>query len=238
MGASASGTGRMPCRRRGSIPIVSASFQSAFFETYAEYDEQFARRLRVELRIGAQEVEELRHRAGEARLLLGRLHLGLDARDLFQADVVDLLRRQRQRGELLDLRLVEGLAVRHRRRRERRARLRQVLAAHHRQQPRVRRRDDVADHRGRFGAHRLLVGRGDRRGHLRERRVQRVGRVALHVRLDRLVASDDRHARDGVAAREPGPHVGDLLVEVARHVAEAAEIGAIGARPSRSPGAA
>ena len=84
----------MPCRRRGRKPIVSPSFQSAFFDTYAEYDEQLARRLGVELRVGAEEGEELRHRAREVRPLLGRLHLGLDARDLLQADVVDLLRRQ------------------------------------------------------------------------------------------------------------------------------------------------
>ena len=91
----------------------------------------------------------------------------------------------------------------------------------------VRRRNDIADHRRRFAAHRRLLGRGDRRGHLRERRVQRVGRVPLHVRLDRLVAPDDRDARHREAAREAGPHVGDLLVEVARHVAEAPQKRAI-----------
>ena len=53
--------------------------------------QQLARRLRVELRIGAQEVEELRHRPLEVRPLLGRLHLRLDARDFLQADLVDLL---------------------------------------------------------------------------------------------------------------------------------------------------
>ena len=41
-----------------------------------------------------------------------------------------------------------------------------------------------------------------------------------------------------IAAREPGPHVGDLLVEVARHIAQAAEVGAIRARRWRNPGAA
>ena len=51
--------------------------------------------------------------------------------------------------------------------------------------------------------------------------------VALDVRLDRLVAPDDRHARHRKTARQAGPHVGDLLVEVARHVAKTAQIGAI-----------
>ena len=140
---------------------------------------------------------------------------------------MDLLRRQRQRGVLLDHRLVVRLPVRHRRRRQRRPRLGHVLAANHRQQPRVRRRDGVAEQRFRLGAHRRLVGGGDRRWHLRERTVERVGRVALRVRLDRFVAPGGRHARDGKAPRQAGSHVGDLLVEVARRVAEPAEIGAI-----------
>jgi hypothetical protein len=33
IGAIASGTGRMPCRRRGRKPMVSASLSSAFFAT-------------------------------------------------------------------------------------------------------------------------------------------------------------------------------------------------------------
>ena len=41
--------------------------------------------------------------------------------------------------------------------------------------------------------------------------------------------------RHGEAAREAGAHVGDLLVEVARHVAQSAEIAAILVGGARSP---
>ena len=140
---------------------------------------------------------------------------------------MDLSGRQVQSGELLDHRLVVGLTVGHRDRRERRTRLGHVLGAHEAEETLVRRRNDVADHRGRFAAQRRLLGSGDDRGHLRERRVQRVGTVPFHVRLDRLVAPGDRYAGHSEAAGEAGPHVGNLLVEVARHVAEAPEKRAI-----------
>ena len=56
--------------------------------------QELARRPGVELRIGPQEVEELRHRPLEARPLFGRLHLGFDPRDLLQANLVNLFRGQ------------------------------------------------------------------------------------------------------------------------------------------------
>ena len=112
--------------RLGELPV-------GFLRHVRRVREQLARRLRIELRVGPQEGEELRHRPLEVRLLLGGLHLGLDARDLFQADVVNLLRRQRQRRVLLDLRLVERIAIGHRAGGERRASLHQILVAHHRQ---------------------------------------------------------------------------------------------------------
>ena len=43
-----------------------------------------------------------------------------------------------------------------------------------------------------------------------------------------LIAPDHRDARHRIAAREPGAHVDDLLVEVARHVAQPREIRTIG----------
>ena len=212
----------MPCLRRGRSPIVSPSFHSAFFETYAEYRQELARCLCVELRIGSQKLEELRHRPWELRPLLGRFHLCLDARHLLQANLVDLLCRQIQRRELLDHGLVVGLAIRHRGCRERRASLRHVLGAHESEEPLVCRCDDLTEHRLRFGAHRVLVRLGDTRGHLRERREQRIGAVRLEVRLDRLITPNDRHARHRKTPRQAGSHTGDLLVEVARHVAKTA----------------
>ena len=56
--------------------------------------EQLGAGLVEELRIGPQVREELLERAGEPDLRLDRFHLGADARDLFQAERVDILRRQ------------------------------------------------------------------------------------------------------------------------------------------------
>jgi hypothetical protein len=39
-----------------------------------------------------------------------------------------------------------------------------------------------------------------------------------------LIASEHRHARHRVAARQAGAHVRDLLVEVARHIAQPREV--------------
>ena len=189
--------------------------------------QQLARGLRVELRIGAQELEEGRHAAGEAGALPGALHLLPDTRHLAQADLVDLLRGQWQRGELLDHRRVVGVAIRQRARPNGRPRAGQVLVAHERQQTGVCGGDDLAQHRLRLGAQCRLLGRRHRRRHLGERRVQGVGRVALHVGLDRAIAPDHRDARHGEAPGQAGPHVDDVLVEVTRHIAQAAQIGAI-----------
>ena len=172
-------------------------------------------------------MEELRHRPLEPRPLFGRLHFRFDPRDLLQANLVNLFRGQLERGELLDHGLVIHLAVGHRGRGERRPRLGQVLATHEREESLVSRGNDIADHRRRFATDRCLIGSGNGRWHLRERHGQWVGRVAFQVRLDRLVAPDDRHARHGEAARETGSHVDDLLLEVARHVAKAVQIRAI-----------
>ena len=163
------------------------------------------------------------------RPLPGRFHLFLDACHFLQANLVDLLCRQVQRRELLDHGLIVGLTVGHRGRRERGASLRRVLGAHEGEEPLVCRSDGLTEHRLRLGAQRRLVRLGDARGYLRERRIQRIGGVALDVRLDRLVTPHDRHARHRKTTREAGPHVGDLLVEVARHVAKTAQIGAIAA---------
>ena len=51
-------------------------------------------RLEVEPRVGPEVREELRQRAREAGLRFDLLHRGLDARDLLQPDLVDLLRRE------------------------------------------------------------------------------------------------------------------------------------------------
>src|SRR5688500_4231159 len=64
----------------------------------------FVRILKEELRILTHEREEFLERALEADGLLDRLHLGADARDFLQAEVVDLVGRhpgRRAGGEAL-----------------------------------------------------------------------------------------------------------------------------------------
>ncbi|KAG1310029.1 hypothetical protein G6F62_014705 [Rhizopus arrhizus] len=90
--------------------------------------QQLFRGLGVELRIGTQEGQELGEAALELHLPDDVVHLALDASDFAQADAVDLVRRQVQRGVLVDLLLVVRLAVRHRFGSQRGARLRHVLA--------------------------------------------------------------------------------------------------------------
>ncbi len=163
----------------------------------------------------------------EAGLLHRRLHQRPDARDLAQTDLVNLLRGELERGELLDHRLVVDVAFRKLRGRERGARLDQILLADEVQQLGVCRRGALGDDAARFGAQlRLFLGR-DRTRHRHERHVQRVGLVRLQIGLDRPIPSRHRDFRHRVAAGQTGAHVDDLLVEVSRNVAQAAEVAAI-----------
>ncbi|MNM60822.1 hypothetical protein D3C81_721140 [compost metagenome] len=69
--------------------------------------QQFLRRLRIELRIGAQELQELREAALETGPGHHLAHFRIDARHFGQADVVYLLCRHVTGDELADLGLVE-----------------------------------------------------------------------------------------------------------------------------------
>ena len=181
--------------------------------------QQFTRRLGVELRIGAQKSHELRERTLESRSFHRGLHLGANARDFGETDVVNLPRSQRQRRKLLDHRLVVRRPVRERDGGQRGARLHQILVAHHGEEPRVRGRDGRADDLDRLGAQCRLLCRRNGGRHHRERRIERVGRIGHGVGHDGQVAAHDGHARHRVSARETGAHVDDLLVERARHIA-------------------
>ena len=90
-------------RRRNGLHGVGCARNAAEEVRHAPVDlardpggmpEQLLRRRRVELRVGAQEHEELREAALEADLANDRLHLAADARDLREAGLVDLLRRR------------------------------------------------------------------------------------------------------------------------------------------------
>ena len=70
--------------------------------------------LKVERLVGAQPLQGLGQRRRPQRFGAERRDLLVDARDLFEADLVHLLGRHRQRGVMPDLRLVAGLADRQR----------------------------------------------------------------------------------------------------------------------------
>ena len=137
---------------------------------------------------------------------------------------MDLRRTEIEGGELLDHRLVIGLAVRHHRGGERGPCPRHVFSANRGEQPGIGGSDDVAYYSIPLRPERRLFRGRNRDRHQREWDVQRVGRVALHVRFDRLVAPRDGDSRYREAARQTGAHVDRLLVKVPWHVAETSEV--------------
>ena len=186
---------------------------------------QLVGRIGDEPRIGAQERDEFGQGAVEPRLGLHLLHLGGDARDFGEADLVDLFGGQVERRVLLDLLLVVGRAIGHFLGRERGARPRQIFIAEEGEQPGVGRSDLVGDDILRFGRERRGVGGRQLPRHVFERSVERARfRIVDDVRRDGNVAPLERHPRHAEAAREPGAGIGDMLVEIARDVAHAGDV--------------
>ena len=107
--------------------------------------QQFLRGLRVEARVGAQELQERGELTLEAGLAHGGDHLLVQPLHLCDPELVDLGGVHVEGGELEDLRAVVGLAVRQVLRGECRAHARHVFVAHEVQQLRVGRLDDLAD---------------------------------------------------------------------------------------------
>ncbi len=87
----------------------------------------------------------------------------------------------------------------------------------------------VADRLARRLAQLLLLAGGNGGGHALERFVQRrlLRVLQLGDHCDRYVAPVQHRARHAEAAGQAGAHVGDLLVEVARHVVEPADVVAV-----------
>ncbi len=192
--------------------------------------QQLLWRLRIELRVSAEEVEELRQRPLEAALLprceYRREHLSVNLCHLAEADGVDLIRRKRQRGELEDFGLVVGLAVGQRLRRKRGLRVRNVVVAEEREQVGVGGDDTALDRGGGLGAQLRLLSIGDARGHLCEGFEVDGALCGLRVgdRNQRRIAARQRDLRRCESAPESGAHVGDVLAEVARNILQLRDV--------------
>ncbi len=138
---------------------------------------------------------------------------------------MDLIGAQVQRGELANLRTVIRLPVRQRFAGQRGACARLVLVADEIQQLGVCRHHQCIDGLDCLLAQlRLHIGR-QRRRHLLERRVERVG-LAFGLRHigDGLVAPGHRDPRLGETACQPGAHIVGVLGEIARDVGQHLEI--------------
>jgi hypothetical protein len=180
--------------------------------------------LGVQLLVGAHVALE-RGEIGEPELVADRGLLLLDPRDLGQPDVMDLVGGQVGRGRVLDPRVVAVDAVGQRPHADLAAALRDVRVAQIAGERAVARLDLILDRGEHVGADPVLIGLGDRRGQLLERRRERaVLRLALGERLgltDALLEQDAR--RDEVLGRAE-LHQRDDLVERRRDLAQAREI--------------
>jgi hypothetical protein len=186
-------------------------------------------RLGVELRIGAQEMQKRREIALETGVLHRLEHLRVDRRHLAQADGVDLVGREVERGVFADLLAVIRLAIGQGFGGQRGARLRHVFVAEERQQLRVGGNHVVGDRRARLRPQRIGVLRRHRRRHMRERRVQRavLGSLQPGHGGDGRVTPVEHRARHGEAARQPQAHVGDFLVHPRRDLFQPRDVIAV-----------
>ena len=103
-------------------------------------------------------------------------------------------------------------------------RRRHIIVAHEAEQLRIGRHRDAIDQLCRFGTHRRLIGHRNRIGHGLERFVQRIFGTRPGERRDRCVAARQRRAWHGVTTRHAGAHIGDIFVEIARHIGKTLEI--------------
>ncbi|CAM5436121.1 hypothetical protein RLIN73S_00274 [Rhodanobacter lindaniclasticus] len=142
---------------------------------------------------------------------------------------MDLVGAEVERGVLADLLAVVGLAVRHRLGRQRGARVRHVVVTEELQQLGVGRDHVVADVLQRLALQGLRLVGGDRRWQLLERLVEAALRGVLQLGHggDGNVAPGEHLARHAETALQAQPHVGDLLVEVGRDLAQPIEVPAV-----------
>ena len=144
----------------------------------------------------------------------------MDPRDFAQAQIVDVVGRQRQRRVLLDQIGIELGTALHVDQPDALARDRQIFLRQEVAQPLIGRADLVADHRRGLGAQACLVGFGDARGEGLERRVEGRSLDALRqlqVELVDDVAHDQLgldHARLHTLAEATDRRVDDIGIAV------------------------
>ena len=109
--------------------------------------QQGHRRLGVELRVAAKKGEEVREGPRELRHFHRCFHVRVNARDLVETNLVDLVRRDVVGRVVANEILVEGLAVRKRGRGDRLARPRHVFVVEERLEITVCRKDGRGDGR-------------------------------------------------------------------------------------------
>ena len=180
---------------------------------------------RHELGVGAQEADEFRQRAGEARLGLHLFHLGSDARDFRQSDLVDLFGGQVECRVLADLLRVIGGAFGKLARAEGCARIGQVLLAEEGQPFGIGRRHLLLDGLATGFAQALLLIGGNATRHVGEGRPEGTPLgIVDDVRSDRDIAPFERHPRNREASSKPGARVGGMLGEIARDIAHPPDV--------------
>ena len=187
--------------------------------------QQFARRLVEELRIAPQEADELGAAARESGAAHDRIHFRFHAAHFPEPRFVDLTRGQAGRGLVLQQHVVVGRAARQLRRRQIRARLRQVLAFEIAAKPFEGRYDGILDYGRTRDTESLALGLRDRGGEIPERRVERaLRRIGDHLRADLHRDGLQRHTRGSPAVRGAQPELLRDLVEKDRNSGQSLEV--------------
>jgi hypothetical protein len=167
----------------------------------------------IEARILLQEFEERRQIALEADLLLHLFHLAANARDLFQAELVDGVRRQIGRGREPGQIRIPIATVRHVRPADLRARALEVFVADEVVQPLVGRIDLLRDRVAICSLQARAIGRRDGIRKLLERCVkQALLRVGDDQCLELRQHLLHQHARIRQVLRKTLAHVHDRLI--------------------------
>ena len=195
----------------------------------ARMHQQFAWRLRVKLRIAAQEFQERRKIAIELGVMQHLLHLRTNACDFVQSDLMDGIGRCIQRGVFADLLLVIRLAFRQVVGGNRVACTGLIFLGEERQQTRIGGDHFLADYLACLGAQCVRIVGTDRGRQGFERCVERHGFdiAGLGDHGNRRLASGQHDTRQGHARFQARFEQADVFVEIRGNSRQTLEIVAI-----------